>query len=267
MSTPKQQQRQDKHENGIGPASERHALQLPPCQDADSTEYRLHRWVQWGDDERYKRCSRCGTISAEGISSEAKYPRERQPERPIRHHHQFEPSRLDARYEVCLCGATTRAQKHPAPTLMSATEPVIQQQSSVTRVMHCRKDVFDLYIGRPMARFPELRALGFGNPFTTRNLPKGYSSPIDAFRDWLFGKLGLAELYREQRAVMFTQLPLLRQKALGCWCAPKGGLSGNLYGKVCHGQVLAWLADHPDGLNGLNGLLATNGVLRTGGAA
>lgn len=75
------------------------------CQDTGGKQYREHSWLQWGDDPRYKRCSRCGTISAEGISSEAKYPRVKQPERPIRHHHQFTVSCFDRRYEHCSCGA------------------------------------------------------------------------------------------------------------------------------------------------------------------
>ena len=97
-----------------------------------------------------------------------------------------------------------------------------------------------------MTRYRDLKAVGFGNPFTVRNLPRGYDNAVDAFRDWLLCKPELAELYRVQRALMLTQLPMLRGNVLGCWCAPKGGLPGNLYGETCHGEVLAWLADHPE---------------------
>ncbi|HEX5157649.1 MAG TPA: DUF4326 domain-containing protein [Ktedonobacterales bacterium] len=55
-----------------------------------------------------------------------------------------------------------------------------------------------------------------------------------AYREWLLKTPALLE-----------RLPELRGKVLGCWCAPKGGIVGNLHGETCHGEVLAWLADHP----------------------
>lgn len=75
------------------------------CHDTGGIGYTQHRFVQWGDDPRFQRCSRCGTINAEGLSSEAKYPREKQPERPRKHYHTFVPCAFDPRYERCFCGA------------------------------------------------------------------------------------------------------------------------------------------------------------------
>ncbi|HET8908146.1 MAG TPA: DUF4326 domain-containing protein [Ktedonobacterales bacterium] len=99
---------------------------------------------------------------------------------------------------------------------------------ATTRVVHCRKDAFDIYIGRPMPRFPDLRAVGWGNPFK--------SAPgVDAiakYREWLM-----------QQPQLLARLPELRGKRLGCWCAPKGGLPGNIAGHICHGEVLAALAE------------------------
>ncbi len=155
----------------------------------------------------------------------------------MKHHHQFAVSLLDPRYEVCRCGKVIRAQK-----LLMVEKTELRQ----TCVVHVHRDDFDIYIGRRMPRFPKLVVSGWGNPFTVRDLPRGYDNPVYAFRDWLLGKPELAALYRNQRAMMLGQLFMLRGKVLGCWCAPKGGLPGNLDGTVCHGEVLAWLADHPE---------------------
>jgi uncharacterized protein DUF4326 len=198
------------------------ALELQPCEDPTSEQYGKHRWAVWGDDPRYQRCSRCGTISAEGISSEARYPRKRQPERPIRHHHQFEPCAFDRRYERCFCGASRRI-------LTSDREKLVDgAQMQPTRVVHVRRDPFDIYIGRPMKRYPELHAEGWGNPVR----PGPGVDAIAAYRDWLM-----------RQPDLLARLPELRGKALGCWCAPKGGMTGDLYGHTCHGEVLAALAD------------------------
>lgn len=122
--------------------------------------------------------------------------------------------------------ATATPQAQPTPL------------ADTTRVVHVRRGEFDpanpnhIYIGRPMPRYPELRARGWGNPFTVRNLPFGYDNAIDAYREWLMGQPRL-----------LARLGELGGKTLGCWCAPTGGLPGNLYGHICHGEVLAALAD------------------------
>lgn len=115
----------------------------------------------------------------------------------------------------------------------SCVQVVYPPAPSPTRVVHVRRDPdFDVYIGRPMPRFPELRATGWGNPFTAKNLPEGYDNAVDAHRDWI-----------QTQPQLLARLPELRGKRLGCWCAPKGGLPGNLHGITCHGEILAALAD------------------------
>lgn len=101
-----------------------------------------------------------------------------------------------------------------------------------TRVVHCRREPFDVYIGRSMPRYPELRAIGFGNPFTARNLPTGCANAVQAYRQWIM-----------QQPRLLGRLGELRGKTLGCWCAPPGGLLGDLDGRTCHGEVLAALVD------------------------
>ena len=106
------------------------------------------------------------------------------------------------------------------------------QSGQSTRVVHCRKDAFDVYIGRQMPRYPELRATGWGNPYTARNLPPGCANAVEAYRMWI-----------ATQPRLLARLPELRGKTIGCWCAPAGGLPGDLNGRVCHGEVLASLAD------------------------
>lgn len=79
---------------------------------------------------------------------------------------------------------------------------------------------------------PKLRAVGWGNPFRPAPNDPDAGNAIARYRAWLMGQPQL-----------LARLPELRGKTLGCWCAPPGGLSGNLNGHVCHGEVLAALAD------------------------
>ena len=85
--------------------------QKPACADPESEEYGRHRWSEWGGDSRFQRCRRCGTVSAQDISDEARYARVPITERQAAHHPTFEPSLLDTRYERCFCGATRRATR------------------------------------------------------------------------------------------------------------------------------------------------------------
>lgn len=83
---------------------------------------------------------------------------------------------------------------------------------SVTRVVHCKRDRYDVYIGRPSK---------WGNPFKlTSESARG--STLERYEAWL----------REQPHLM-AAIGELRGKVLGCWCAPR----------PCHGDVLARLAD------------------------
>lgn len=75
-------------------------------------------------------------------------------------------------------------------------------------VVHCKREPYDVYIGRPSK---------WGNP-------------------WQVGKDGTREQVVEKYRVMLETSPVLveearkelKGKTLGCWCAPK----------PCHGDVL-----------------------------
>ena len=90
-----------------------------------------------------------------------------------------------------------------------------------TRVVHCRKEVFDVYIGRPSK---------WGNPFSHENgtLAKYKVSTreeaIEAFRKWITEGDG---------KFLLNDLKELDGKTLGCWCKPKS----------CHGDVLVELVE------------------------
>lgn len=81
-----------------------------------------------------------------------------------------------------------------------------------TRVVHCKRAHFDVYIGRPSK---------WGNPF---KLKKGESRELclTRYREWLMQQPELLEAVGE-----------LRGKVIGCWCKPL----------PCHGDILAELAD------------------------
>jgi hypothetical protein len=85
--------------------------------------------------------------------------------------------------------------------------------ASKTRIVHCKKEPFDVYIGRPSM---------WGNPFKIG---------IDGSRQEVIQK------YKEMiivNAELIKQIPLeLKGKTLGCWCKPY----------PCHGDVLAELTD------------------------
>ena len=84
-------------------------------------------------------------------------------------------------------------------------------------VVHCKKEPFDVYIGRPSE---------WGNPFTIgKDGSRG--DVISKYENWLIGN-----------AELMGKIHTLRGKILGCWCKPK----------ACHGDVLARIA------NGLEGL-------------
>lgn len=81
------------------------------------------------------------------------------------------------------------------------------------RVVHCKKEKYDVYIGRPSK---------WGNPYVLGRdgdrleIVKKYDAYIRADQN-------LLEACRRE----------LRGKILGCWCAPK----------ACHGDVLVELAN------------------------
>lgn len=93
---------------------------------------------------------------------------------------------------------------------------------STIKVVHFKKDPYDIYIGRlPGGKFNK-----WAYPKELRNkFPKGTPRKIiiDAYEEYLLSNPKL-----------MADLHELRGKTLGCWCRPK---------KTCHGDVLKKYAD------------------------
>lgn len=83
---------------------------------------------------------------------------------------------------------------------------------SLMRVVHCQKEKYDVYIGRPSQ---------WGNPFVY-GIDGDRKEVIEKYEKWI----------RTRRRLM-ASLPQLRGKVLGCWCAPHS----------CHGDVLIKLVE------------------------
>lgn len=86
----------------------------------------------------------------------------------------------------------------------------------MTRVVHCKKEPYDIYIGRPSK---------WGNPFThikdkhtkAEFIVDTREEAIERYREWILNQPELLSSLNE-----------LDGKTLGCWCKPKD----------CHGDVL-----------------------------
>jgi hypothetical protein len=77
----------------------------------------------------------------------------------------------------------------------------------MTRVVHCKKEPYDVYIGRPSV---------WGNPFVIgKDGTRG--EVIAKYREYLLSNPDL-----------MARVPELEGKTLGCWCSPE----------PCHGDVL-----------------------------
>lgn len=76
-----------------------------------------------------------------------------------------------------------------------------------TKVVHCKKEKYDVYIGRPSK---------WGNPFVIGK---------DGTREQVIDKY---EKYILMHDDLFNSLCELKGKVLGCWCKPE----------ACHGDVL-----------------------------
>jgi len=83
----------------------------------------------------------------------------------------------------------------------------------MTKVVHCKREKYDIYIGRPSK---------WGNPFTMGR-DGTREQVIEKYRRWIM-----------TQPELLAALPELKGRVLGCWCKPK----------ACHGDVLAELADN-----------------------
>jgi len=99
---------------------------------------------------------------------------------------------------------------------------------SKTRVVHCKKESYDVYIGRPSK---------WGNPYSHK---KGTSAKYkvetreEAIQKYKEHLLNSPELLKD--------LCELKGKTLGCWCKPL----------ACHGDWLVFFADNIDRIEKLN---------------
>lgn len=86
-------------------------------------------------------------------------------------------------------------------------------------VVHCKKEPYDVYIGRPSK---------WGNPFSHKEGTKAKfktetrEEAIQKYVEWIANQDDL-----------LSDLHELKGKVLGCWCHPK----------ACHGDILKELAE------------------------
>lgn len=78
-------------------------------------------------------------------------------------------------------------------------------------VVHCKRDIYDVYIGRPGP---------WGNPFEIGK-DGTREEVVEKYAEWLLAQPELVEQAKTE----------LKDKVLGCWCAPK----------LCHGDILVEL--------------------------
>ena len=75
------------------------------------------------------------------------------------------------------------------------------------KVVHCKREPYDVYIGRPSK---------WGNPFLIGK---------DGTREEVIAKY---ESWIREQGLLMLEIGELEGKILGCWCAPK----------PCHGDIL-----------------------------
>jgi hypothetical protein len=93
----------------------------------------------------------------------------------------------------------------------------LEINTDTTKVVHCKKSEYDVYIGRPSL---------WGNPYSSKNgtLAKyRCGSESEAIQNY--------EVWIESQSDLIEELKTLKGKLLGCWCSPK----------PCHGDVLVKL--------------------------
>ena len=81
------------------------------------------------------------------------------------------------------------------------------------KVVHCKRDEFNVYIGRPGP---------FGNPFHI-GADGTREEVVEKYAAWVL----------TQTELLATIKTELKGKVLGCWCAPS----------LCHGDILVELAN------------------------
>jgi hypothetical protein len=93
-----------------------------------------------------------------------------------------------------------------------------------TRVVHCRREAYDVYIGREYHDYKNdvhFEASKWADPFVVGK---------DGTREECIQKY---EMYIRGRPDLLDSLSELKGKRLGCWCAPQ----------ACHGDILVKLIE------------------------
>jgi hypothetical protein len=94
-----------------------------------------------------------------------------------------------------------------------------KRELKMNKIVHCKKEKYDVYIGRPSI---------FGNPFTIGK---------DGNRKEVIEKFKIYFHDRIWQDLEFTKkVYKLKNKILGCWCAPQ----------ECHGDIIK---EYLDGLS------------------
>ena len=91
-------------------------------------------------------------------------------------------------------------------------------------VVHCKRQPYDVYVGRRSRGAPKGDSCEWGNPFPMKNSSDAERRRVvNCYRNWFTSQPELvAKAQRE-----------LKGKVLACWCSPK----------LCHGHVLAEIAN------------------------
>lgn len=128
--------------------------------------------------------------------------------------------------------------------------PNDEEEEARAMVVHCKRESYDVYIGRG-------RGGRWGNPFSHKDVAGTERMPtrdmaIRAYRRWLWTQIKDGE-------VSLHELAELNGKTLGCWCAPQ----------ACHGEVLAaaaaWAVKKLDMQHGIDHIAEAKMTLDAGG--
>jgi len=90
----------------------------------------------------------------------------------------------------------------------------------ITKVVHCMRDSYDVYIGR--GRCPKTgNFYGFGNPFSIGK-DGTRKEVIEKYRIYFYERL-------KKDNNFWRKVQECKNKTLGCWCKPED----------CHGDIIA----------------------------
>lgn len=114
----------------------------------------------------------------------------------------------------------------PCPVRQADAQRFIDKSA---KVVHCKKEKYDVYIGRPSK---------WGNPYS--HLPNTLAKYKVATREEAIEKY---EKWIRNNPELLVDLPELEFKVLGCWCKPNYS---------CHGDVLVKLLKERNNKNAIS---------------